>query len=43
LLRVIAPALKDDEVGHVFKKFDYNHDGHISFDEFRAALGQGIE
>ena len=43
MIKVIAPAIKNDECVQVFNKFDYNKDGSISFDEFRMVLGDGVE
>jgi calcium-dependent protein kinase len=38
---VIAPALKDYEVIEVFKKFDRNGDGSISYEEFKFLISKG--
>ena len=41
LLRIIAPGLKDDEVMQVFKNFDLDGDGEITFDEFEQLIMEG--
>lgn len=41
LLRVIAPGLKEEDVIAVFKKFDMDGDGEISFNEFERVLVYG--
>lgn len=38
---MIAPALKDYEVLEVFKKFDRNSDGSISYEEFKFLISKG--
>ena len=43
LIKIIAPGLKQHEIEEVYKKFDSNHDGSISFEEFYRALVYGIE
>ena len=35
LLRVVAPALKDEEIQDVFNSFDANKDGYVDFVEFK--------
>ncbi|EGR32326.1 protein kinase domain protein [Ichthyophthirius multifiliis] len=38
LIKIVAPALKNDEIDQCFDQFDINKDGNISFDEFVKAL-----
>jgi len=38
LIKKIAPGLKPDEVEAVFKRFDLNKDGSISFAEFEQLI-----